>query len=124
MAGRFLLIEFDDEASANALRAQIDNATRKGKRFRVIGLYSRPGPTFCRCGKWINSKTQKSTLKRGQKFGWEVCTVCKKPAPIMSFLKNLLKPEEIIDPPLTEVDNRSLMFYNYGLSLPTRARNK
>lgn len=119
MAGRYLLIEFDDEATATILRAQIDNATRKGKGFRVVGLFARPGPTFCRCGKWVTTRTENATTKRGAKFGWSVCTLCKKPAPTMGFLRNLIRPVDIINPPRYDIVNRSLGFYTYGLSAVT-----
>jgi len=104
MGARYLLIEFDDEAAANRLREQIDAATRKGKRYRVVGLFARPR-AFCRCGTWTTERGTPSTLKRGAKFGWSVCTTCKKPAPTMGFLRNLLKSEEVIDPVIEEVYN-------------------
>lgn len=120
MAGRFLLIEFDDEATANRLREQIDVATRKGRGYRVIGLFSRPGPKFCRCGSWVSTRGNQATTKRGRKFGWFVCTECKRPAPVMSHLVNLLKPSEIIDPPMHQTLNGTseLGFYFYGISAP------
>lgn len=117
MAGRFLLIEFDDEASAERLRAQIDSASRAGKKFRVVGMFSRPGPTFCRCGNWVTQRGRTSTpQKRGRKFGWQVCLQCKKPVPVMSFLTNLVKPVDIIDPPVYDIQGKQLSFYTYGLT--------
>jgi hypothetical protein len=100
VAGRYLLIEFDDAASADALRAQIDNASHKGKRFRVVGLFSKP-TGYCQCDpqNHVTTRSNTSTLKRGKKFGWWVCSVCKRPAPSLSGLRNLLKPRDIIDPP-------------------------
>lgn len=128
MAGRFLLIEFDDEATATHLREQIDAATRKGKGFRVVGIFARP-ERFCRCGTWISERGKPSTLKRGAKFGWSVCTECKRPAPIMSFLKNLLAPTDIVSPVIHDtIDNKGqeaeLGFYTYGLSAPTLQAQK
>lgn len=116
MAGRYLLIECDDEAQATSLRAQIDNASRKGKGFRVVGLFARPGPVFCRCGKWQTTRATTSTLKRGKKYGWMVCTECKKPAPSMGFLFNLIRPVDIINPPRYDIANQQLGFYTAGLS--------
>lgn len=104
MGARYLLIEFDDEAPANRLREQIDAATRKGKKYRVVGLFARP-KSFCRCGTWETERNAKSTLKRGAKFGWSVCTVCKKPAPTMGFLRNLISNQEILDPVIDDVYN-------------------
>lgn len=119
MAGRYLLIEFDDVETANRMRAQIDAASRSGKKFRVIGLFSRPGPEFCRCGDWISRRGHQAPTKRGEKFGWTVCLQCKKPVPIMSFLKNLIKPKDIIAPPMYDIVNQPMGFYPYGLTLPT-----
>ena len=116
MAGRYLLIEFDDAATADALRAQIDKATRNGKKYRVVGLFSRPGPNFCRCGTWTTERGKPATTKRGPKFGWYVCTTCMLPIPAMSFLKNLLAPKDIISPPRYDILKKSLSFYHYGLT--------
>jgi hypothetical protein len=122
MAGRYLLIEFDDEASAERLRAQINQATRNGKGFRVVGLFARPGPTFCRCGNWENIKGRPYTpQKRGARFGWQVCLVCRKPVPVMSFLVNLVKPVDIIKPPSYDIQGKQLGFYTYGLTAVSKA---
>ena len=122
MAGRYLLIEFDDETQASRLREQIDNASLAGKSFRVVGLFVKPGPKFCRCGTWISGRGTKATTKYGRKFGWMVCTTCKRPAPIISFLRNLVQPEEIIKPNTHQSldDKMNLQFYPMGLSAPTR----
>lgn len=100
MGSRYLIIEFDDEASASRLRAQIDNATKAGKRFRVVGLFAKP-TNYCRCDprKHVTDKAGKSTLKRGKKFGWWVCIECKRPTSSMAGLVNLIKPRDIIKPP-------------------------
>lgn len=116
MARRFLLIEFDDAAQADTLRAQIDNATRSGKKYRVVGLFARPGNQFCQCKVWTSKRGHDSPTKRGARFGWWVCVTCKKPVPAMAGLKNLVEPSEIIDPPLTE---DGLAFYTYTLSADT-----
>lgn len=100
MASRYLLIEFDDEASATRLRGQIDNATRNGKRFRVVGLFAKP-TNYCQCDPktHVTMGGQVSTLKRGKKYGWWVCTNCKKPTSALAGLVNLIKPRDIIKPP-------------------------
>lgn len=104
MAARYLIIEFDDEAQANALRARIDNATRNGKKFRVVGLFAK-ATNYCKCDPKIHitTKTHTAPLKRGRKFGWWVCTVCRRPVSAMAGLVNLIKPRDIIDPPTFEV---------------------
>lgn len=72
---RYLVIEFDDDAQADALRAQIDTATAKGKKFRVVGLFGRP-KTFCSC--YIDKTNMTNSRVRGAKFGWWVCTTCRR----------------------------------------------
>lgn len=100
MGSRYLLVEFDDEAQALSLRAQIDNATRAGKRFRVVGLFAKP-TGYCQCDpdKHTTTKVAPSTLKRGRRFGWWVCVECKRPSSALSGLVNLIKPRDIIKPP-------------------------
>lgn len=125
MAGRYLLIEFDDEAAATLLRERIDNATRNGKRYRVVGLFARPS-NFCRCGTWTTDRGRVATTKRGRRLGWTVCTVCKKPAPLMSFLRNLIRPEDIISPTkhdIVDTNQKPLTvgFYTYGLDATARS---
>lgn len=70
--GRYLLIEFDDNDSADRMRAQIDTAHANGKQFRVVGMFSRPS-TLCDCS------TRSGKSVRGAKFGWWLCTECRKP---------------------------------------------
>ncbi|AVR56929.1 hypothetical protein PBI_TRISCUIT_56 [Microbacterium phage Triscuit] len=117
MPSRYLLIEFDDEASAERLRAQIDNATLNGKRFRVVGLFAKPRAPFCSCPpqNQITTKTQESTLKRGKRLGWWMCTECKRPAQNNSALVNLLKPSDIID--MIRWDNWGHTWFNWIGSL-------
>jgi len=100
MASRYLVIEFDDEASASRLREQIDNATRKGKGFRVVGLFAKPS-AYCQCDPrtHVSDRNNRSTLRRGKKYGWWVCTTCRRPTAIFSGLVNLIKPRDIISPP-------------------------
>lgn len=96
MGGRYLLIEFDDDTAATNLREQINAATRKGKRFRVVGLFARPGRA-CECiiSPDVRSKDR---VVRGGKFGWWLCTNCKKPRMGNHELNNLIIPPEVIEP--------------------------
>lgn len=66
---RYLLIEVDDNASAERLRAQIDNAD---KPIRVVGMFSK-ATQLCEC----TVRSNKSV--RGAKFGWRLCPECRKP---------------------------------------------
>src|SRR6478609_11956849 len=96
MPARYLLIEFDDAAQADALRAQIDTATRKGKAFRVVGLFARPGK-LCQC--YRSTKDYKEWgIQRGGKLGWFVCPTCKRPTVQNQGLRNLLARADIIAP--------------------------
>lgn len=69
---RYLLIEFDDNDSADRMRAQIDNAEANGKHFRVVGLFSKPS-ALCSC------PTRNDQSVRGVKFGWWLCPDCRRP---------------------------------------------
>lgn len=68
---RYLLVEVDDNATADRLRAQIDNA---GKPFRVIGMFSK-ATKLCDCVE------RSKTVVKGSKFGWWLCPECRKPKP-------------------------------------------
>lgn len=98
MPARYLLIEFDEEESATLLRAQIDNATRKGKKYRIVGLFAKPGRS-CTCFV-IAGERAKNRVVRGSKLGWWLCTYCKRPRLGNHELKNLVGPEEIVVPAL------------------------
>ena len=108
------------------LKQQIDAATRAGKRFRVVGLFAKPQAPYCRCGKEIQTKTQNSTLKRGRKFGWWVCTECKRPAASISGLVNLLTKRDIIEPSTFETVSEQFgthtqAFYFFSISATHQA---
>lgn len=125
MASRYLLIEFDDSVAADKMLERINNASREGKRFRAIGYFAKPTPPYCRCGKETTTKAQATTLKRGRKFGWFVCTVCKRPSSMISGLVNLIRPRDIIEPQMydpvhTEYGTEPLMSYPLSLSLLPR----
>lgn len=126
MASRYMLIEFDDEASATKLKSQIDSATHAGKKFRVVGLFAKPQAPYCRCGKETTTKTQTTSLKRGKRFGWWVCTECKRPAASISGLVNLLTKSDIIRPSTFESDHQGLgkhtmAFFFYSISATHQA---
>lgn len=98
MASRYLLIEFDDEESALKLKEKLD--ATEGRRFRVVGLFAKP-TAYCQCGvnTWTTTKASPANIKRGKKFGWWVCTECRRPTSSLSGLVNLLKPRDIINSP-------------------------
>lgn len=69
---RYLLIEFDDNASADALRAQIDDAEENGRRFRVVAMFSK-ATVLCTC------PVRSDKLVHGAKFRWWLCPECRRP---------------------------------------------
>lgn len=101
MASRYLLIEFDDHISAEALKAKID--ATEGRKFRVVGFFAKP-TNYCECDSSTHTTTSRkpSTTKRGRKFGWWVCVNCKRPTSGLHGLVNLLKPRDIINSPTWE----------------------
>lgn len=85
---RYLLVELDDNAAADRMRAQIDAATEAGKGMRVVGVFSKPS-TLCGC----ETRSEKSV--RGSKFGWWLCPECRRPkAGSPQTLANMLDDEE------------------------------
>lgn len=130
MAGRILVIEFDDAASADTLRARIDKATRDGKRYRVIGLFSRPNGPWCTCGsnKVSDRAKGRAKTKWSRKYGFRICTECNRYVGDLGGLKNLVAPDDIISPPIADLqDSRNNkvwkgMFYLGILSLLPRPK--
>lgn len=82
--GRYILLEVNDNAAAQsilALLARKDDPTEfdprtlsylLGAHAEAIGLFSKPG-ALCKC------VVPSERSIRGSKFGWWVCTTCKKP---------------------------------------------
>lgn len=100
MGSRYLLLEFDDDEAAAKLQLQINEASLRGRPYRVIGLFAKP-TKYCECDpkNHTTGRAGDATLKRGRKFGWWVCTTCKRPSDGLHGLVNLLKPSDIISPP-------------------------
>jgi hypothetical protein len=103
---RFLLIEFENDAQAEMLRAKIDAETRKGKPFRVAGLFARPRK-FCNCPKPVGY--HKNQVTRGVKFGWNVCTICRRVVAGSHRANNLLTAQELMMMP-GETPSRGLEY--------------
>lgn len=118
MGARYLLIEFDDEESALKLKGMLDERTRVGRGVRVVGLFAKP-TDYCQCGidTWTTTKARVSTTRRGRKFGWYVCTVCKRPTASESGLVNLIAPSDIINPRRFDLKNGVGDLINYVLAL-------
>lgn len=77
--GKWLLVEFDNDESADALCAQINAATAKGKAFRVLGIFNKPPKKRCECGHGVESRRR--PVKRHRKTGFWYCTNCKRVMP-------------------------------------------
>ncbi len=88
---RYLLIEFDDNTSADRLRAQIDAASAAGKGMRVAGLFGVP-TVWCECPKLGGYHNHE--VVRGGKMGWWVHRACRKARVGTHQLENLIKPKE------------------------------
>lgn len=93
---RYLLVEFDNDDQADTLRAQIDSAAKKGKPYRVLGMFQKPR-RFCACPPDKDRQNWKR-LVRGSKYGWWVCGTCKRARLGIHQLNNLLSHEERLSP--------------------------
>ena len=88
--GRYILLEFDDDTTADRLCAQINAASAKGKRFRVIGIFPKPPKKRCECAGVNRDNTRTRTWSRHKKLGFTYCLVCKKVLPGWQSPKNFL----------------------------------
>jgi len=120
MTGRYILIECDNDTEVSLLKMHV----KKSAENRIIGEFIRPD-TFCSCGNWTSENGQPAvTQTRIQKLGWRICTQCMKPIPVMDFLVNQIKPQDI-EKPFTEKIQlpgkapSELGFYCVGISLPS-----
>ena len=105
---RYLVIELEDNDSADKLREKIDNARAQGALYRVVGLFVQPR-RVCTCATGpaqlggMNFRKPSSKhgvgggVVRGGKFGWWVCTACKRPRCGSHQLVNQLKGEELYE---------------------------
>jgi hypothetical protein len=73
---RYLVIEFDEDAQADALCARINAATAAGKKYRVVGLFARPS-RWCGCPRPAGVYKPKK-LFQGSKYGWWTCPDCRR----------------------------------------------
>lgn len=97
--GRYLLIEFDDKEAAVKLMKQINEATRKGKSFRVVGYYASPDGPYCQClvDHWTHERGKPySPSKIIRKYGWVKCLQCNLYRDGPFRLANLLGVEKLI----------------------------
>lgn len=90
---RYLLIEFAEDDAADKMRAMVDEQTRKGKRFRVAGIFARP-KGLCECPTPQGYK--KNLVAVGKRFGWNVCVACKRAKKGSHAARNLLTMGELM----------------------------
>jgi hypothetical protein len=90
---RYLLIEIDSAATADRLRAQIDNSG-EAKGMRVLGMYRKPSQ-LCGCPPEPYDPYQPNRVSvQGAKFGWWLCPSCRRPRPgSAQTLRNMLDVE-------------------------------
>lgn len=88
---RYLLIEFDDNDSADRMRAQIDTAEANGKNFRVAGMFT-PPTRWCVCPE--SGGYHKEEVVRGGKLGWWVHIACRRARKGTHQLTNLILPSQ------------------------------
>lgn len=74
---RYMLIEVDSNATADRLRAQIDNAG-EAKGMRVVGMFTR-ALQACECAEPARNNRNAIVDTRGAKMGWMICPNCGKP---------------------------------------------
>lgn len=88
---RYVVMEFDDNAQAEAFVAKINSdPTRK---FRVRWLFAQPRK-FCECPAGATSRDGKAIVK-GEKLGWWVHNECGRP-----ITGNYQSPYNLLDPDL------------------------
>ena len=73
---RYVLVEFQDDATAAAFCEKITQSTKQGKKFRLAGIFAKP-KVFCTCTPSFGY--HKNQIAMGSKYGWWVCLVCKRP---------------------------------------------
>lgn len=91
---RYILVEVDSNATADRMRAQIDNAG-EGKGIRVVGMFTK-ATKLCECTTAAVHPLHKSVITvRGAKFGWFLCPQCRLPKSGHSqTLYNMLDPRK------------------------------
>lgn len=84
---RYVLVEFDDDATANEFIKRMHRAS-KTKAFRLKGVFKKP-TVFCTCGP-IASTQYTTALVRGPKTGWMIHVECGLPRRTGQVPRNIL----------------------------------
>lgn len=79
MMGRYVLLEFDDDATAETLCARINAATASGKPYKVIGIFQRPPTKRCECVQpEADASHRRTWVRRHLRTGFWYCTNCRR----------------------------------------------
>ena len=111
---RYVLIEFDDDAKADALCAQIDTASANGKPFRIAGLFQKP-LKYCTCPE-IPLTQYATDRARGAKYGWVVHRECRRPVRSTQWPQNMREPERT--EPMFRIEADGSLAGNYPVGVP------
>jgi hypothetical protein len=123
---RYLVIEFQDNESAEKLMEQVHRASASGALYRVVGLFIKPRNT-CKCYRHEASNYQRVKLgqtgiRYGQKYGWWVCSRCNRPREAGHQLINQLGVGELAAD--TGEDNRHWIVTNLDIYSQDREQVK
>jgi len=80
----YVLLSFDDDELAKDLVDVILNSPEANQFGKVEGIYKKP-TIFCDRTNTIHGSSRITGWTKGQKWGWWVCMVCKKPSPVAAM---------------------------------------
>lgn len=92
--GKYVLVEFDDDAQADNLIARINAAELGGKRFRIAGIFARPPKKRCECI-GVKAGGRLGGVKRHRATGFWFCTKCKRVRRGPQDPRNQLDPQSV-----------------------------
>ena len=124
---RFLLIEFDEKDSALKLKKQIDQATKKGRPFRVVGYFVQADGPYCQCpvSEWTHDRARKyAPSKWIKKYGWRKCLNCNLYRDQPGYLPNLLKAAKVLRPRKLSMNSPEKNLMSYIMSITTVSHRK
>jgi hypothetical protein len=75
--GRYVLLEFDSDDTANALCAKITAAHDAGKGMKVLGIFQRPPTKRCECQNRVTEGRNNETARHWN-LGFYYCKRCKR----------------------------------------------
>lgn len=94
---RYIVVEFADNGDAEAFISAVAGDSKVDGKRRVVGVFVKP-IKLCGCADWrhINygDKNREHEVVRGERFGWWICTRCKRPRRAGHQLVNQIKASE------------------------------